>query len=420
MPSEVILTNCSIARSSAFLVHTISKEMAVKKTHIAFFGVPHPAHANATFPIVSALIRRGYRITYVTSEQFSPNIQRLGAEVVVCKRWTLPESEREPSFAAHPRLHVPNWDTLCSMNTRILKEVESHYEKDRPDAIIYDLVAFAGRILAHRWNLPAIQISPHCALDQENIESQVRNDDLREHLLERGENAAQFFERHGISGGNWLFHREGLNIYSIPRVFQPDGAALLDGRCYFAGRCAAERPADDDWQKTHRDGRPIALITGSRTYFRDSDYFRMCLAALSGLHWHIVLVTGDRSEPTSSRLPHAEVVQYVSNIKVLPHASLLICQGGNMSTTEAGYYGVPVIAATFGFAELEWCAETSIVRLGLGTHLNAKRINENSIRRAAIQISEDAEMRHNVDRVSRLIQGDPGAEEVASKIGFYL
>lgn len=389
--------------------------------HIALFGMPHPAHVNATLPIVSALVRRGHRVTCVTSEQFSSHIRDLGAEAVIIKHRGLPRSEPTPCFAVHPRIIVPYWDALCPMNIRILEETRALYDADRPDVIIYDLVTFAGRILAHRWNIPAIQISPHCALDRETITSQVGNADLREHLLEQGDKAARFFERYGIYGDNWLFHRERLNIHFIPRIFQPDGAAITDNRCYFAGRCVVEREVDANWEKTHTNGRPIALVTGSTTYVRDLNYFRMCLTALSGLHWHVVLAAGDRDIPglQSSLPPHAEVVRNVSNLSVLPHATLLICQGGNMSTAEAAYYGVPMIAATFGFAELEWCTETSIVRLGLGKHLKPDETDEASIRRAAIQIAEDKEMTRNLERVSRDLQRSPGANDVANIIEEY-
>lgn len=393
----------------------------MRNLHIAFIGFPHPAHANATFSIVSALVRRGCRVTYTTDEQFGARIKHLGATALICTYLTQPVPNRGLTSAPHASLRVSDWGVICPMNARLLKELESTFSRDRPDVIIYDVVAFAGRILANQWQLPAIQVSPHCALDEGSILSQVRDTDLREHLLDRGMKAAMFFDRYGISGENWLYHREELNIHFIPRVFQPGGAALLDDRCLFSGRCVVERPVDPNWQKTHLDNRPIALVTGSMTYVRDLDYFKMCLDALTGLHWHVVLVIGDRNEPGSLRpLPaHTTIVRHASNTEILPHSSLLICQGGNMSTTEAAYHGVPVLAATFGFAELEWCAETSIVRLGLGKHLRDS-IEKDTLRQAAIQIAEDAEVRLTLARVSELVQRDPDSEEVADRIEQHL
>ena len=394
----------------------------MRNLHFAFIALPHPAHANATFPIVSALVRRGYRVTYTTSPQFEARVIELGATALICRCFTPTEPNQRLTFAPHPTLRVPDWDLICPVNVRLLKELESSFAQDRPDVIIYNVVAFAGRVLANRWQIPAIQVSPHCALDEDNLVSQVADADFREHLLERGMKAAAFFDRYGISGENWLYHREGLNIHFIPRVFQPDGTALLDDRYFFAGRCVVERPVDRSWRRPHSDDRPIALVTGSMTYVRDPHYFKTCLDALDSLDWHVVLVIGDRNEPTSLRpLPaHASIVQNVNNIEVLPHASLLICQGGNMSTTEAAYYGVPVIAATFGFAELEWCAETSIARLGSGKHLKGPTLEKRILREAAVQIAEDAEMRRTLARVSELAHGDPGSEGVVDRIEQYL
>ena len=53
--------------------------------HIAFFSVPYPPHVNPTLAIVSVLVRRGYRVTYVTSDTFAARVAALGAfEVVSC------------------------------------------------------------------------------------------------------------------------------------------------------------------------------------------------------------------------------------------------------------------------------------------------------------------------------------------------
>lgn len=389
--------------------------------HIAVFGVPHAAHMNAVIPIMAALVRRGYRVTCVTSDVFAQRIQALGAEAVCCKRWQDEASEREQMFDAHPRLAVLNMNGCCRMGLRILAETQSVYERDRPDAIIYDLVNFAGRILAHRWGIPGIQISPHIAFDGENLASQIGDGDFREWVQAQGAKADKFFEHVGLSGVDFLFHRANLNIYSIPKIFQPAGTSLNDARCFYAGRCPAEQPPYGDWRKTHADGRPIALIATSTTYVRDPGYFSACIDALSGLHWHVVLSIGGNDPKSLEPLPpHFEIVKDIAHVKVLPHAGLFIFQGGNMSVAEAAFHGVPMIATTFGFAELEWCAENSIVRLGLGLHLRKGDITVDGIRAAAIRVAGDSNIQRNTRNVSRLVQREPGAEEVVNRIDEHL
>lgn len=393
----------------------------MRNMHIAVFGIPHAAHMNAVFPVMAALVSRGHRVTCVTSDVYVRRVEALGVKAVCCKRWQDPPSESEAIFDDHPRLAVLSMNSICRMNLRILVETELFYEHDRPDAVIYDLVNFAGRLLAHRWNIPAIQISPHIAFDKESIGAQVGNEDFRKWILEQGAKADRFFAREGLRGSDFIFHREGLNIYTIPKLFQPAGDSLDDARCFYAGRCPAEQSHYGDWEKSHADGRPIALVVTSTTYVREPGYFKACIDALAGLHWHVVLSIGGIDPKALGPLPpHFEIVKNNAHVKILAHAGLFILQGGNMSVAEAAFHGVPMIATTFGFAELEWCAENSIVRLGLGLHLKNEDFTVAGIRAAAIGIAEDSAIQSNVQRISGIVQREAGAEAVVRRIDDYL
>lgn len=394
----------------------------MRSMHIAVFGIPHPAHMNAVLPIMGALVRRGYRVTCVTSDAFVPRVQALGVEPVCCRRWLDEASERESMFDDHPKLTVLNMNGCCRVGLRIVAETESLYERDRPAAVIYDLVNFAGRILAHRWGIPGIQISPHIAFDEENLDAQIRNEDFRKWVLAQGAKANKFFEHEGMtSGANFIFHREKLNIYTIPKLLQPEGTSLDDVRCFYAGRCPAEQPYYGDWRKTHTDGRPIVLVVTSTTYVRDPGYFRACIDALSGLHWHVVLSIGSIDPMSLGPLPpHFEVVKDNAHVKILPYAGLFILQGGNMSVAEAAFHGVPMIATTFGFAEIEWCAENSIARLGVGIHLRKEEITVDGIRAAAVRIEGDSNIQSKVRNVSKAVQREAGSEDVVNRIDEYL
>src|SRR5262249_55222220 len=116
----------------------------MRDRHIAFFSFPQHAHLNPTLPIVSVLVRRGYRVTYVASENYAPRIAELGAEVVPCEAFDLAaafgEGVNDKDIAEQP---------ICRLAIRTLSQVLRFYETNRPDLIIYDHVAFAGRILAH-------------------------------------------------------------------------------------------------------------------------------------------------------------------------------------------------------------------------------------------------------------------------------
>src|SRR5690348_5163333 len=110
----------------------------MKRAHIAFVSFPHHPHVNPTLPIVSTLVRRGFRVTYATSEKFAARVAAVGAEVVLCPPFevsTLSQGEDEKDRFSHP---------FCRLAIRTLKKLTSFYENDHPDVIVYDLLAFAG------------------------------------------------------------------------------------------------------------------------------------------------------------------------------------------------------------------------------------------------------------------------------------
>lgn len=383
--------------------------------HIAFFSFPHQPHVGPTLPIVSVLVRRGYRVTYVTSERFSSRVAELGAEVLICPEFIAGASPGETVGDDYP-FHHP----FCRISTRTLAKATAFFERNRPSLIGYDLLAFAGRILANRWSIPAIQTSPTFAHSRRSYNQQADRFEILRLVREPAKRVELYLSHHGVSGGEFLFHREGLNIYLFPKALQPN-PSTFDASCFFAGRCAGEQPHYGRWKKTSDDGKPIALIATSTTYIQGPEFFRMCIDAFSGLQWHLILSIGDKGNPNDfgPLPPHVEMVQHTSHVKILPHVSLFICLAGIITSAEAMYHGVPLIATTHGIPENEWEAE-NLVDLGLAVHIRKADMSVEKLRQSVIQISEDAPLRNRVKQMQRIVQREPGAEEAANRIEEYL
>jgi len=389
--------------------------------HISFITLPHSPHVNPTFPVVSALVRRGYRVTYATSERFASVVQGLGAEVVPCPRLQLEASADERNFPDAPR---ENFFTRYAAS--MLDAIRPFLERNRPDLILYDFTALAGRILASQWNIPAIQTSPFYAFDESvSFESQMKHPELRTWITEHAQVIAQYLKRNGVVSNNYHVDKERLNIYLFSRVLQPN-SARFGANCYFAGRCAAERLVTGKWQG-NSDGRPIALIAMSTLSSkwpersRVPEYFGMCMSALPSLGWHVVLAIGEHCATESlTPLPaHCEIVKHTSYLNVLSRAKLLCFMSGIASTTEAAYHGIPMIAISEGVGEYEWQSDR-IVELGIGAHLRKGETSMENIRGAAIQLSSDAATLHRVKKIERIVRREPGGEDTANRIEDYL
>jgi MGT family glycosyltransferase len=386
----------------------------MKQIHIAFVVyLAHPS-IGPTLPIVSVLVRRGYRVTYVTSDQFAPRVAAMGAEVILCSG----VPDQIPSDGIDENGHFQ--DQLTRLAERTLEEVLPCYERDKPALIIYDYAALAGKILAKRLGVPAIQTSPCFAHDARVHSKQVRNPQFRESILGWGRLLDSFMARSGIPNYDFLFHREDLNIYLFPKILQPC-ADTIDESCFYAGRCAGEQPYYGSWQRGYDDGSPIVFVAASTLYTQGPEYFRMCVDALTGREWHVILSIGDAGNPASlGRLPsNVEIVQRVSHVKILPYVSMFICLGGIITTAESMYHGVPLIVTSHGFSELEYQAD-NIVDLGIGIHLPKGDLTVENLRRASDQVFADDSMRKRMEDVRRVVRRQPGAEDTVNRIEDYL
>jgi MGT family glycosyltransferase len=297
-----------------------------------------------------------------------------------------------------------------------LKNLASFYQQNPPNVIIYDLVAFAGRILAARMHTPAIQTSPSFAHDRAHLARQIKDPSMRKSELDLSNRMDQFLGEYGIQSRGFLFHREALNIYLFPRAIQPCAEALGDG-CFFAGRCAGEQLSYGSWRRPETEGRPIVLVATSTHYQRGPDHFGTWIKALMGLEWHVILSIGDDADPAALNPlpPHFQVVQHTSHISILPFASLFICLGGIISTAESLYHGVPLLVTSHGYPELEWQAD-NLVSLGLAVHLSSSDMNIERLRDAAIEAMRDTAMRENIERIQRVVRREPGSEETSNRI----
>ena len=377
-----------------------------KRNHAAFFICPAFADTVPTLSVVATLVRRGFRVSYVTTERFSSMISELGAEFV-----------RSPSLQLGSAPDIedsPEESRLFALTTATLSAVTEFYKSNKVDVIVHDSVSFAGRILAKQLGIPAVQVSCDFRMNRNRPSRQAAA--FFNLVVKWTEGVREFLLKYGITADGHCFSDATSNIYFYPRIFQLDGDESGEN-CFYAGRCAPERPCNEKWKPKEAEDLPIILVSTSTLFLQGPDYFEMCIEALAGLQCHVVLQMGqDIDERRFGTLPpHFEVRRSKPQMAVLPYVSLLVCAGGMMSTVEAVYSGVPMLTLTNGNIELEAYAENG-VRLGIGKHLKKAEASVESIRNSVQQMSDDSDLFSKVEQMKRLVRAEPGAEEVANRL----
>lgn len=386
--------------------------------HIAVFNVPMHGHVNPTLGVVEELVRRGHRVTYTVTEDFVHQVKAAGAEPVLhpgpVDDSEAPEDMGE-GFARVVRGALESLPTL----TRA-------YDRDRPDLVLCDVYAFAGLLLAARWEVPTVLASPtHLAYDgiipeffgvpglaqvpgfAELVGAFAKQgvDIARVHELVRPEHAVAFF----------------------PRAFQRRADTVEARRVAYVGPALGDRSYQGTWQPP-RPSRPnlpsepglpelpVLLVSLGSQFTRRPEFYRSCVRAFAELPWHVVMSVGPAVPPDLlGPLPaNVEVHPHVPQLAVLAQADAFVTHAGMGGTMEALHHGVPLVAVP-QMAEQRVNA-AQIERLRLGVHLPRETVTPEALREAVLRVSSDRDIRAGLSAMREELAAAGGAGAAADLI----
>lgn len=394
----------------------------MKKIHISFFTNETRAHTSATFALASELMRRGYRVSYATTEHLAPDVIQLGAEAAIYKSLELHKQPTQP-FTEELDPHDPkNWDMMMtvvvpfgiSTGINALSQIAGFYNQNPPDLIIYDPDAYAGRFLAAARGIQAIQTSCYFAFynkfySRENCSwlNPAPPDSVYDRLN-------LFY--------SLAFPIEKLNIFTIPKAFQVN-ADSLDERFFFSGPCVRDPSAEKNQSVEKNTDRPTILVSRSASTSQlssDYDYFKTFIDALSNSNHNVILCIGDNLDPEKlGPLPrNFKIIQKTPQHEIIPSASIFIGSGGTVSTFEALYHGIPVILIPQDIFHAEFSHRIS--EFGLGVTIEKTKLNIDSIRDAVSRVSTSHQIINNVKKMQKTIKNENAPKTIADIIEQYL
>ncbi|MEU8814244.1 macrolide family glycosyltransferase [Actinoplanes sp. NPDC048796] len=390
-------------------------------SHIAFLSIPSHGHIIPTLDVVRELVRRGHRVTYVTTEEFAGTVAAAGAEPV---RYAS-TAARYQEASTYQREEVMGILMMSlEEGTGALDALEPVLRADRPDLLVYDLTLYtAGRAASRKHGIPAVQTFPIFASNERfSLAHRVfQRAGGAVGVLNGGDSGGLEFltalrdwlERYLPGGGASAFEVlttvEPLNLVFLPREFQIE-QQLFDERFQFVGPCQDLEPGGQ-WQPPG-DGRPVVLASLGTTY-GSAKFFRMCAEAFAGLPLHMVMTTGDKFDVAElGPLPsNIEARPWVPHLDVLAHAGVLVTQGGMSSTMQALALGVPLVVVPHG-GENAVNADR-LAELGCGTLLPPEELTAAALRRAVTETLADEGMREAAVRMSRHVAAAGGAPRAA-------
>jgi MGT family glycosyltransferase len=381
---------------------------------LAFFSPAAAGHINPTLGLAAALVRRGHRVTYATTEEYAPRVAETGAEVVLfTSSW---EALRDrPAPQMHGREFVRATRMLLGETKAVLAQLG---DGERPDLVVHDgPMAWWGRVLAHRWNVPSVETWPNLVGNEHwsmHLKYTTFNPLSPGFLLLLARLAA-FLRREGLGAdvqGFMRGSRAACRLVMLPRAFQYAGETFGDGY-RFVGPALTGRAFQGDWQPP--DDLPVVLVSLGTGYNDQPDFYRTVLKAAAGRPWRVVLASGQVDPADLGPVPpNVEVHRQVPQLAVLRHARAFVTHAGMGGTMEGLHFGVPLVAVP-QMAEQRANADR-IAELGLGAALPPDEVTAETLWQAVEDVSSDARVRERLDWMRGELEAAGGAEAAVDEI----
>ncbi|RZB15518.1 macrolide-inactivating glycosyltransferase [Streptomyces sp. F001] len=382
------------------------------------FSIAAHGHVNPSLEVIRELVARGHRVTYAIPPVFAEKVAETGAEV---KLWnsTLPSPDDDPE--AWGTTLLDNVEPFLDDAIQALPQLIEAYEGDEPDLVLHDIASYPARVLAHRWGVPAISLSPNLVA-WDGYEEEVAEPMWEEpKKTERGRayyaRFQSWLEENGITQHPDPFAgRPARSLVLIPKTLQPNADRVDESVHTFVGACQGDRSAEGDWQRP-ADAEKVVLVSLGSAFTKQPDFYRECIKAFGELPgWHLVLQIGKHVDPAElGDVPeNVDVRSWVPQLAILKEADLFVTHAGAGGSQEGMATATPMIAVPqavdqFGNADM-------LQALGVARHVPAEQATAETLREAALALVDDPEVARRLTDLQAEMAKEGGTQRAADLI----
>ncbi len=389
-----------------------------RPAHIAMFSIAAHGHVNPSLEVIRELVARGHRVTYAIPHAFAEKVAETGAEPRPYTT-TLPSPDDDPE--AWGTELIDNIEPFLADAIAVLPELARAYEGDEPDLVLHDITSYPARVLARRWGVPEISLSPNLVA-WDGYEEEVA-EPMYVELKETERGRAYYARFHAWLAENGVTQhpdpfvgRPPRSLVLIPKALQPH-ADRVDERVHtFVGACQGDRAAQGDWERPAGAERVLLVSLGS-SFTKQPGFYRECVKAFGDLPgWHVVLQVGKHVDPAAlGELPaNVEVHAWVPQLAVLKKADAFITHAGAGGSQEGLATATPMVAVPqavdqFGNADM-------LQGLGVARHLPMEEATATTLREAVLALVGDPEVARRLGEIRDAMAAEGGTQRAADLI----
>ncbi|MEW2386945.1 macrolide-inactivating glycosyltransferase [Streptomyces venezuelae] len=389
-----------------------------RPAHIAMFSIAAHGHVNPSLEVIRELVARGHRVTYAVPHAFVEKVAETGAEPRPYTT-TLPSPDADPE--AWGTELIDNIEPFLTDAITVLPELARAYEGDEPDLVLHDITSYPARVLARRWGVPEISLSPNLVA-WDGYEEEVAEPMYAE-LKETERGKAYYARFHAWLAENGVTQhpdpfvgRPPRSLVLIPKALQPHADRVDESVHTFVGACQGDRAAQGEWERP-ADAEKVLLVSLGSAFTKQPGFYRACAEAFGGLPgWHVVLQVGRHVDPAElGELPgNVEVHPWVPQLAILKKADAFITHAGAGGSQEGLATATPMVAVPqavdqFGNADM-------LQGLGVARHLPMEEATAETLREAVLALVDDPEVARRLGEIKDAMAAEGGTKQAADLI----
>lgn len=390
--------------------------------HIAMFSIAAAGHVNPSIEVIRELVARGHRVSYAIPAAYADKIAETGATPVIWNS-TLPTEDDPDAWGTEL---IDNIEPFLADAIQALPQLAAAFEGDEPDLVIHDITSYPAIVLAHRWGIPAVSLSPNLVAWTGYEEEVAAPMTAALRATERGRayyaRFRAWLDENGIEeDSDRLVGRPRRSIVLIPRALQPNADRVDEAVYTFVGACQGDRSATQGTWEPPADaqaaGKKLLLVSLGSTFTKQPAFYRACAEAFGDLpDWHVVLQIGKfTDEAELGPIPaNVEVHRWVPQLDILRRADAFITHAGAGGSQEGLATGTPMVAVPqavdqFGNADM-------LVSLGVARHVPMAEADADTLREAVLALVADPEVAARAQAIRAQMSTEGGTQRAADLI----
>jgi MGT family glycosyltransferase len=415
---------------------------------IVFFPEGAYGPTNNCVGIGDVLRRRGHRVVFVIEESFAGTLAEKGFEEALMRLGPPPEHEEEPGqfwkdfirdtapVFRKPTIEqlegfiAPTWQALIDGAKYVEPRLREILDEVQPDVVVEDnVVAFPALPASGRPWVRVVSCNPaelkdplvppvfsgYAAGDRTGWE-EFRAEYERTHRA-MWEDFDAFVRAQGADGLpdlEFIHESPWLNLYLYPQEADYARRRLLGPAWDRLDTCV--RGTDAAWtepdQFAEQGGRLVYVSLGSLGS-ADVGLMKQLVAELAESPHRFVVSKG----PQHAEFELADNMigaEFLPQTSILPQVDLVITHGGNNTTTEAFFFGKPMIVLPLFWDQYDNAQR--VAELGYGARLATYDHDGDELRRAVEHLLADDSVQRRVGSASARLQSVPGTIKAADLI----